>query len=106
MFARRLLPHYSRPRWTVHTAVPAGTINAAGANARAILTLALAGIGLINLIGGLGPPWSSLVTTLLLALAARAFFAAAQRSTDRRFAWLLSASIAAGLAIASIHNLI
>jgi hypothetical protein len=106
MFARRLLPHYPRPRWTVRTVVPAGTINAAGANARAILTLALAGFGLINAIGSLGAQWSSLVTTLLLALCARALLAAAQRSRDKRFAWLLSASVAAGLTIASISDLV
>jgi hypothetical protein len=106
MLARRLLPHYSRPRWTVDTAVPAGTINASGANGRATLTLALAGFGLINVIGGLGVPWSALVTTLLLALSARAFFAAAQRFPDKRFAWLLSASVAVGLTIASSYNLI
>jgi hypothetical protein len=105
MFARRLLPHYSRPRWTVHTAVPTGTGNASGANGRATLTLALAGFGLINVIGSLGVPWSSLVTTLLLALSARAFFAAAQRFPDKRFAWLLSASVAVGLTTASIYNL-
>jgi hypothetical protein len=106
MFARRLLRYGSCPRWTVHTVVPASAVNAAAGNARAILTLALAAFGLINVIGSLGVPWSSLVTTLLLGMSARAFVAVAQRFPRRRFAWLLSASVAAGLTIADAYDLI
>lgn len=67
------------------------------------LTLALAAFGLISIIDSLGSLWSSLVTTLLLALSARVLFAVAQRSPDKRFAWLLSASVAAGLTIADTY---
>jgi hypothetical protein len=98
VFARRVhLRDHSHPRCAVHAA--AGT-------ARATLTLALAAFGLINIIDSLGAPWSSFGTTLLLVLSARVLFAAAQRSPDKRFAWLLSASVAAGLSIADTYNLI
>jgi ABC-type polysaccharide/polyol phosphate export permease len=75
-------------------------------NARVILTLTLAALGLTNGIDSLGVPWSSLVTTLLLALLALAFFVAAHHSHDKRFGWLLSTSVATGLAIADYYNLI
>jgi hypothetical protein len=106
MFARRLLRHHSRPRWTVRTSAPATAFNAAAPNARATLTLTLAALGLIDVIDSLGVLWSSLVTTLLLALLALALFVAAQHSHDRRFDWLLSASVSTGLAIADFYNLI
>jgi hypothetical protein len=76
------------------------------ANARVIFTLTLAALGLYNCIDSLGLPWSSLVTTLLLALLALAFFVVAHHSHDKRFGWLLSASVATGLAIADYYNLI
>jgi hypothetical protein len=105
MLARKL-HHHPRSRWTVRTAVPGTALTAATDNARAILTLALAALGLINAIGSLDVPWSSLSATLLLALLARAFFFAAQHSHDKRFSWLLSASVATGFAIATVYNLI
>jgi hypothetical protein len=104
MFACRL--HHSRPRWAVRTAIPGATLNTATGNARTLLTLALAALGLINVIGSIDAPWSSLVATLLLALLTVAFFSAAQHSHDKRFRWLLSASVAAGLTIADVYNLI
>jgi protein-S-isoprenylcysteine O-methyltransferase Ste14 len=103
---RQALHHHSRPRSTVRTTAPAAALNAAAANARATLTLTLAALGVINVIDSLGVPWSSLVTALLLALLALVFFVAAQHSHDKRFSWLLSASVATGLAIAGCYNLI
>jgi hypothetical protein len=98
VFERRVhLRHHSHPRCAVHVA--AGT-------ARATITLAFAAFGVINIIDSLGSLWSSLATTLLLALSARVLFAVAQRSPDKHFAWLLSASVAAGLTIADTYNLI
>ncbi len=66
----------------------------------------MAAIGLLNAIDSLGVPWDSLLTTLLMALLALAFFAAAQRSHDKRMGWLLSASVATGLTIAYFYTLI
>jgi len=105
MFAHKL-HHHSPPRWTVRTVVPGTTIDAATGNARALLTLALAALGLITVMGDLDVPWSSVSATLLLTLLARAFFVAAQRSDDRRFSWLLSASVAAGFAMATVYDLV
>ena len=82
------------------------TVNAAAANARTTVTLTLAALGLIDVIDDLGVPWSPLATTLLPTALAVGFFAAAQRSHHKRFAWLLSASTAAGLAIANFSTLI
>jgi hypothetical protein len=59
-----------------------------------------------NVIDSLGAPWSSLITALLLALLARACFVVTQHAADKRFGWLLSASVATGLAIADFHNVI
>lgn len=55
---------------------------------------------------GLHFPWGWMVATLLLALVALGCFVTAQRSYDHRFGWLLSASVAAGLAIAHLYNFI
>lgn len=105
MFAHKL-HHHSCPRWTVRTVVPETALDAATGNARALLTLALAALGLITVIGSLDVRWSSVSGTLLLVLLARAFFLAAQRSPDRRFSWLLSASVAAGFAMATVYDLV
>ena len=102
MFAPRLQRHRSRPRWTVRTVVPA---TAAG-TARTTFTLALAALGLVSAVGSFGMPWSSLSATLVLALLARACLIAARRSPDKRFSWLLSASVATGLAIADLCDLV
>jgi hypothetical protein len=66
-----------------------------------IAMLALGIRGLVEVVDGLPLPWRQLVEALLLALLAVSFVAAAARSPARRFAWLLSASTAAGLAIAA-----
>jgi hypothetical protein len=70
------------------------------------MMLALATTGLIEVIAGLGAAWRWLAQTLLLALLALGMVVAAQRSDDRRFAWLLSGGVAVGLAIAAFYNLI
>jgi len=57
--------------------------------------------GLVEVIDGLPLPWRQLIEVLLLALLALSFVAASTRSPARRFAWLVSASTAAGLAIAA-----
>jgi hypothetical protein len=103
MSARRL---YDRRRSQCTVRTPAAAINAAAANARTTLILALAGLGLIDVIDNLGVSWSSLATILLLAALATAFFVLAQHSHDKRFAWLLSAGTATGLAIANSYTLI
>jgi hypothetical protein len=51
-------------------------------------------------------PWGWLIATLLLALLAVGFVVAARRFDDHRFGWLLSGSVAAGLAIADFYNFI
>jgi hypothetical protein len=63
--------------------------------------LALGIRGLVEVVDGLPLRWRQLVEALLLALLALAFVAVAVRSPARRFVWLLSASTAAGLAIAA-----
>lgn len=68
--------------------------------------MTVAAFGLLNVIDSLGVPWGSLLATLVMALLALAFFAAAQHSSDKRMGWLLSASVAAGLTIADFYNLI
>jgi hypothetical protein len=101
----RLL-HRSHPRSTAATGGAAAAIDVASANARAILTLILAALGLIDVIDKLGAPWSALITTLLQALLTRALFAAARHAHAKRVPWLLSASLSAGLAIAGLYNLV
>jgi hypothetical protein len=93
----RLL-HRSHPRSTAATGGAAAAIDVASANARAILTLILAALGLIDVIDKLGAPWSALLT--------RALFAAARHAHAKRVPWLLSASLSAGLAIAGLYNLV
>lgn len=51
-------------------------------------------------------PWRWLFQTLLMALLAVRFFIASQRCHDKRMGWLLSASAAAGLAIAGLYNFV
>jgi Flp pilus assembly protein TadB len=80
--------------------------HSAAANVRAAITLSLAVFGLINVIDGLGDPWSALITTLLMTQLALAFLGAARHTHHKRFSWLLSASAAAGLAIAECYNLV
>ena len=60
----------------------------------------------MNVNGWFDVSWWWLSQTLLLTLLALGFLAAAQHFVDKRIAWLLSASIAGGLAIASFYNLI
>jgi hypothetical protein len=101
MFAPRL---HSRPRWTVRTAAPGSTLSTATGHARASFTLTLATLGLIRVIASVDVPWGSLIAPLL-ALLTLALFFAAQHSHERRFSWLLSASVAAGLTIADVYDL-
>jgi hypothetical protein len=68
---------------------------------KVIAMLALGIRGLVVVGDGLPRAWRLLVEALLLALLTLAFVAAAERSPARRFGWLLSASTAAGLAIAA-----
>jgi len=89
-------------RRAVHATAP----TAHGATARATLTLALGALGLIHVVDSLGFPWAWLAEALALALLAMCFFVAAQRADDKRVAWLLSGSVAAGLAIAAFYNFI
>jgi hypothetical protein len=106
MLTLRLLHHRSSPRWTVRTDVLPTTLNAHATSARAILTLALGARGVMEIVDSLDSPWRGLVETLLLALLALGFFAAAQRSYDQHVGWLLSGSIAAGLAASAFYNFI
>jgi len=106
MLSPPLPHHHSRRRSaTRHTAARWTVLDAHAASVPATLILALVAIGLIALDAFEGA-WRWLVEMLLLALLALAFFVAARRSDDQRFAWLLSASVAAGLAIAAFYNLI
>lgn len=68
--------------------------------------VALAVGGLVEIIDGLGGPWRDLIEALLLALLAVAFLAAAVGSPVHRFGWLMSASVAAGLAIAAGYSFV
>jgi hypothetical protein len=60
----------------------------------------------MNVNGWFDVSWWWLSQTLLLTLLALGCLAAAQHFLDRQFAWLLSASVAGGLAIAAFYNLI
>lgn len=71
-----------------------------------MLTLASGPYGLVDVVDGVGRPGRWLLQALLMTLLAAGFFVAAQRSADKRFAWLLSSSVAAGFAIAASCNLI
>jgi hypothetical protein len=68
---------------------------------KVIAMLALGIRGLVVVVDSLPRAWRLLVEALLLALLTLAFVEAAERSPARRFGWLLSASTAAGLAIAA-----
>jgi hypothetical protein len=101
-------PH--RPATYVARPRRAASPSAARAGGRAqpstintIVMLTLSVRGLIEVIDALGPPWGHLAETLILGLLALAFSAAAARSCALRFGWLLSATTAAGLAIAAAY---
>jgi hypothetical protein len=98
-----LATRYPRPRTTGRTAAAP---TAHGASARTTLVLALGAYGLIDVVEDLGAPWAWLVQTLVLALLALGFFVAARRSHDHRVGWLLSSSVATGLAIAAFYSLV
>jgi hypothetical protein len=76
------------------------------AGARAIITLTLAARGLIEIINAVVHPWPRLIETLLLAILALGFLAAATRSHDHRNGWLLSGAVAIGLAIAGLYDFV
>jgi hypothetical protein len=103
---RRPHPYVARPHRTAAPSAGWAGGGAQSATIKAIVMLALGLRGLVEIIDGLGGPWRHLVEALLLALLALAFFAAAVRSGARRFGWLLSASVAVGLAIAAGYNFV
>lgn len=96
----------ARYRSTGRTPARRTVITAHAANARATATLALAAYGLVTVVERLGAPWAWLVQTLVLALLALGFVVMARRSHDHRAGWLLSGSVALGLAIAAFSNAI
>jgi hypothetical protein len=102
----RPAPYAARPRRTASPSVTRAGGGAQAATIKVIVVLTLAIRSLVEVIDGLGSPWRPLVDALLLALLALAFFAAATRSCDRRFGWLLSAAAAAGLAIAQGYGFV
>jgi hypothetical protein len=106
MLTPRFLDRRSRSRLIVGTALLLTTLSPRAANVRATLTLALAALGLVDVVDRLSVPWGSLIASALLALLAFGFFFAAKRSQDKRTGWLLSGSVATGLAIADSYNLI
>jgi hypothetical protein len=99
-------PYVARPRRTASPSAGWAGGRAQPATIKAIVMLALGIRGLVEIIDGLGGPWRHLVEALLLALLALAFFAAAVRARDHRFGWLLSTSVAAGLAIAAGYGFV
>ncbi len=99
-----LSQHWSRLRWTDHTASRTLATSAGVATVRTIFTLTLAARGLIEIVNAVGHPWDWLVRTLVLAVLALGFSAVAQRSHDHRCGWLLSSAAAVGLAIASLYD--
>ena len=99
-------PRYPRPQSTGRTPARPTVLAPRAASARAAVTLVLGVYGLANVVEDLGDPWAGLVQTLVLALLAVGFFVAAARSHDHRLGWLLSGSVAAGLAITAFSNLI
>jgi hypothetical protein len=70
-----------------------------------MLTLASGMCGVLGVAGGLERSERWLLESVLLAVLAIRFLAAA-RCAGNRFGWLLSGSVAAGLAIAATCNLI
>jgi FtsH-binding integral membrane protein len=51
-------------------------------------------------------PWAWLVTMLMLAALAVGFFVGARRAGEQRVGWLLSGSVAVGLAISALYNFV
>lgn len=106
MLTPSLRHHSSRRRWTADAAAEPTGLNAHAASVRATLTLALSACGLVHLVDSLSRPGRWLVQALLMALLAVCFFGVARRSSEMRLGWLISGSVAAGLAIAATYNLI
>jgi hypothetical protein len=98
------VPDFARNN--ARTAFGVSALVADVAGARAIITLALAARGLIEIIDALSHPWARLMEALLLALLGLGFFAEASRSHDHRSGWLLSGAAALGLAIAGLDDFI
>jgi 4-amino-4-deoxy-L-arabinose transferase-like glycosyltransferase len=97
---------YPRPRSAGRTPTRPAVLAPRAASARATVTLALGVYGLVDLVEDLGAPWAWLVQTLVLTLVAVGCFVAAQRANDHRLGWMLSGSVAAGLALTAFSNLI
>jgi hypothetical protein len=97
----RTAQYVARPRRTASPSAAWAGGRTSSSTIRLIAMVALGIRGLIEVVESLPLPWAQLVVTLVLALEALAFVAMAARSRARRFAWLLSASAAAGLAIAA-----
>jgi hypothetical protein len=97
---------FTRPHSTGRAPARPVVLAPRAASARATVTLALGAYGLANVVEDLGAPWAGLVQTLVLALLGVGFFVAARRSQDHRLGWLLSFSVAAGLAITAFSNVI
>ena len=96
---------HPRLRSTGRTPTRHTVVTAHRESARAIVTLALCAYGLVDVVEDLAAPWAWLVQALVLALLARSCLVAARHSHDHRVGWLLSGSVAAGLAIAAFYNL-
>jgi hypothetical protein len=100
------LVRFPRPRSTGRAPARPGALNARAAGARAAVTLALGLYGLVDVVEDLAAPWAWLIQTLVLVALALGFLVAARRSHDHRVGWLLSGSLAAGLALAAFYNLV
>jgi hypothetical protein len=96
----------ARPRRTASPSAARAGGRAQLSTINAIVMLTLSVRGLIEVIDGLGPLWGHLAEALILGLLALAFSAAAARSSALRFGWLLSATTAAGLAIAAAYGFV
>ena len=105
-FNSRTSARHPRSRSTRRPGARPILCTARSVDARTAATLALAAYGLVQVVEDLGAPWAWLVQALVLALLARSCFVAAQRSHDHRAGWLLSGSVAAGLAIAAFYDLV
>lgn len=98
--------YVARPHRTAAASAGWAGGGAQPATIKTIAMLALAARGLVGVIADLGGPWRHLVEALLLGLLALAFFAAAPQPSVHRFSWLLSASVALGLAIAAGYSFV